>query len=224
MVNLQTGQGHMEGKEKLAFSAVILNGGRGSRFGGINKELLKINGLPIGFILAKALVQSCEEVLIIGKKNAIYEDLGVEQLEDAIAGVGPAGGLLAGMKKARTDWIYLCAVDMPFFSYSFSKYMYERALFNKADIIICQYRGELQPFFALYRKSLAEALSSFLASGSKPSLKRFISLQSCDLVVSEEMPEDINQEAIFCNINNNVSLEAARKLALVHGLFIDTQV
>lgn len=214
----------MEGKEKLAFSAAILNGGQGIRFGGIDKQLLEIDGVPIGFALAKALVQSCEEVLIVGKKNAIYEPLDIQQIEDAVPGMGPAGGLLAGMMKARADWIYLCAVDMPFFSYSLSKYMYERALFNKADIIICQHKGELQPFFALYRKSLARALSSFIASGTKPSLKRFISCRSYDLVLSEEMPESIDQEAIFCNINNSGSLEAARQFALEHGLFIDTRV
>jgi len=73
MADRQTGQDHMEGKEKLAFSAVILNGGQGVRFGGIDKQLLEIDGVPIGFALAKTLVQSCEEVLIVGKKNAIYK-------------------------------------------------------------------------------------------------------------------------------------------------------
>jgi molybdopterin-guanine dinucleotide biosynthesis protein A len=214
----------MEGKEKLAFSAVILNGGQGVRFGGIDKQLLEIDGVPIGFALAKTLVQSCEEVLIVGKKNAIYKPLEVQQIEDAVPGLGPAGGLLAGMMKARADWIYLCAVDMPFFSYSLSKYMYGKALSKEADIIVCQYKGEFQPFFAFYRKSLAGALASFVTSGAKPSLKRFISSRSYDLVSLKELQDIGEQEAIFCNINNSGSLDAARQIALEHGLFIDTRL
>jgi len=214
----------MEGREKLAFSAVILNGGRGARFGGIDKQLLDIGGVAIGLALAKMLVQSCEEVLIVGRKNAIYEPLGIQQIEDAIPGAGPAGGLLAGMMRARADWIYLCAVDMPFFSRSLSSYMYERALSSKADIIACQYEGELQPFFAFYRKSLAGTLASFVTSGTKPSLKRFISSQSCDLVLAEELRDIGKQTAIFCNINNQASLDAARLIALEYGLFIDTRL
>jgi len=214
----------MEAKEKLAFSAVILNGGQAVRFGGLDKQLLEINGAPIGFALAKALVQSCEEVLIVGKKNAIYEPLEVQQIEDAVPGMGPAGGLLAGMMKARADWIYLCAVDMPFFSYSFAKFMYGRALSKEADIIVCQYEGELQPFFAFYRKNLAGALASFVASGTKLSLKHFISSRSYDLVSLRELQDIGEQQAIFCNINSSGSLDTARGLALEHGLFIDTRL
>jgi len=113
----------ISGEQRLPFSAAILNGGHARRFGGIDKQEVEIDGIPIGLMLASQLSKIAQELLIVGKPQKSYESLGASQFEDDIKEGGPACGLLTALIHASFDWLCLCAVDMPFVSLELIRYL-----------------------------------------------------------------------------------------------------
>ena len=80
-------------------SAAILAGGRASRFGGINKSLIEIDGIPIISRTITLLEPLFREIILAGWPA--YDPLppGVMSVNDNFPGIGP----LAVIEAARKD-------------------------------------------------------------------------------------------------------------------------
>jgi molybdopterin-guanine dinucleotide biosynthesis protein A len=160
----------MEGAEgcetvRSLATIAILAGGKSSRFGGIDKQEAPIGGESLGRRAAKNALSSGCSVLVVGRNPVPYADLPVEMTEDVIPGFGPLSGLHAALLCARTEWVYLMACDMPFFSADWLDAALSRA--DGEALAVVARRGDfIEPFHALYSRKLAGVIETILAGNS----------------------------------------------------------
>ncbi|MBP6958237.1 MAG: molybdenum cofactor guanylyltransferase [Spirochaetia bacterium] len=211
----------MIAKQRLPFSAAILNGGHARRFGGIDKQEVEIEGVPIGFLLAYRLGKIAQELLIVGKPHKLYEDLGASQFEDDIKEGGPVCGLFSALVNASLEWVCLCAADMPFVSLALIRYLYVQSMSKEVDIVLCKTDDTLQPFFAFYKRNLVSELYSYIQSSSDLSFRHFIKMEKHLIIQENDIASICDPGIVFQNINDRKSLERARKVANRQVLGLD---
>ena len=105
-----------------AVSALILAGGKATRFGGIAKHALVIDGATIFERQVAALAGRVAEILV----SAPDDFAGYRTVRDARAGVGPLAGIAAGLAACRTPWLLVIAGDMPYVNGALLDRMIER--------------------------------------------------------------------------------------------------
>lgn len=96
-------------------SALVLAGGKATRFGGIAKHELVVDPRDGRTILQRqtaVLEARVAEILV----SAPAPVAGYRTVHDAVAGVGPLAGIAAGLAACTTDWLLVVAGDMPYLS------------------------------------------------------------------------------------------------------------
>ena len=93
----------------MSATALILAGGRATRFGGIAKHALVVDGATILERQRAVLGPRVAEVLISGALDVP----GLRTVHDVVVGVGPLAGIAAGLAAATTEWLLVVACDMP---------------------------------------------------------------------------------------------------------------
>src|SRR5689334_11482145 len=100
-------------------SALILAGGRATRFGGIAKHELVIDGQTIFARQVAVLLPRVAEVIVSAPRDEeafrIVRDSapGYRVVRDAASGIGPLAGIAAGLAACHTSWLLVVAGDMP---------------------------------------------------------------------------------------------------------------
>lgn len=96
-------------------SAVILAGGQGLRVGGRDKGLLSYKGRALIDHVIDRLSPQVGELFISANRNLEeYALRGYPVLADTLPGYpGPLAGVLAGLEKARFDWLVASPCDTP---------------------------------------------------------------------------------------------------------------
>ena len=93
--------------------AGIFVGGRSTRMGGRPKGLLRV---PSGETLVErwsSIFAALSIPAVLVGQNPAYARLGMEQLEDAAPNIGPLGGLLALLERAKSGFAIAVACDSP---------------------------------------------------------------------------------------------------------------
>ncbi|HWR11397.1 MAG TPA: molybdenum cofactor guanylyltransferase [Rectinemataceae bacterium] len=189
----------------------ILAGGRSSRFGGIDKQEIQLNGEALGRTAAKnALCAGCD-VMIVGKNRRLYEGMPVGFAEDIRPGFGPLSGLHAALSCSRTEWILLIACDMPNFSLEWLKYLLTRAAEGSSEVVVAQSGRYIEPFQGLYSRGLLGRLEDIFAdTPDSPGLFSFARLlrEAPHHIVPEAVAREFSPDwKLFCNINSREDLE-----------------
>ncbi|GHV37810.1 hypothetical protein FACS1894187_15540 [Synergistales bacterium] len=159
-------------KEYPNVSAIILAGGKSSRFGS-DKAMFVWRGLT----LSQRIVEECrlyfnEIITVRGQEQRSLEIEGVKEVRDVYPNSGPLGGIHAGLIYASSDLAFVTACDMPAFSVVLAKRLLELADGLGGCDVVAPHDGErLQPLCAVYRKSVLPALEEMLALGEH-SVKR----------------------------------------------------
>src|SRR5882672_1081732 len=102
----------------------VLAGGLSSRMG-TNKALLELNGATLVERTRNLLAGLCGRVCILGPAD-LYGGLG-ECFPDSYAGCGPLAGIHAALLNTKTRSNLITAVDTPFLTEEFLRYMLESA-------------------------------------------------------------------------------------------------
>ncbi len=162
-------------------AAAVLAGGRGARFGG-DKPLAAFRGTTLlGHLLGQLASLGFAQLLVAAKDpERLAAALGTPRDEaggavvgmpqigwiaDASADSNPLAGLCAALRASRADWVFACAVDMPFAA--------ERALLEAllslapgAAAVAPVHAGAVQPLCALWNRARSlEAAEALLQSG-----------------------------------------------------------
>lgn len=149
-------------------SGIILAGGRSRRMG-TDKALLDLGGRPVIAHVAGRLAEVCAEVLVVGADPARYAFLGLPVVPDAFPGLGPLGGIHAGLAAMSRPAGLFVASDMPFLRPSLLRHLAEAgrgaAGGVPADAVVPRLHGRPEPLCALYRRSLEPVAARLLASG-----------------------------------------------------------
>lgn len=91
-------------------SALILAGGKATRFGGIAKHEIVVDGQTIFARQIAVLAPRVAEILVSSPRDIA----GYRTVRDQIEGVGPLAGIAAGLAACRTPWLLVLAGDMPY--------------------------------------------------------------------------------------------------------------
>ncbi len=159
-------------------TALVLAGGRGSRMGGTDKGLQKIQGTPLALhALLRLRMQEGggpAECLINANRNlGAYEAFGVPVWPDPLPDyAGPLAGFLAGLERAETPYVLTVPCDTPLFPLDLMQRLASAFDPKHTDIAMACAReddGELrpQPVFCLMNVMLLESLVAFTQAGGR---------------------------------------------------------
>ncbi|MDH5599718.1 MAG: molybdenum cofactor guanylyltransferase MobA [Gammaproteobacteria bacterium] len=185
-------------------TAVILAGGKGSRFAGIDKGLVKLNNIPLVQHLVNRIQPQVSGIIISANRNLdSYKKLGFPVYEDEISGyAGPLAGILKALQHCQTEWLLIIPADSPFIPTD----LVSRLTQNSKDTkLVIPHDGEhLHPTFALIHHSLLESLQHYLDKGERKA-RAWMQQQSHTIV-------DFSDQAdAFMNINTEQELKNAEK-------------
>ncbi len=91
-------------------TALVLGGGRATRFGGVDKRALIVDGEPIFARQVRVLAPRVREIIV----STAAEVPGHRTVVDAVTGAGPLAGIAAGLAAVVTPWMVVVAGDMPY--------------------------------------------------------------------------------------------------------------
>ncbi len=184
-------------------TGLILCGGAGTRLHGRDKPLEQLAGMTLVEHVRNRLRPQVACVLISCNRN--FERYGRWRdpiVVDETADRGPLGGVLAGMQRADTDYLFVCPGDAPFLSTTLVARLTSALCRDGADIAIPSDGARRQHLFQLLRRSLADALRDYLDAGGR-SVHEFIDRQRT-VVVDAAFERDA-----FLNVNSPADLHAA---------------
>jgi molybdopterin-guanine dinucleotide biosynthesis protein A len=169
------------GTRKLPHAAVLLAGGRSTRFGG-DKLLARLGGAPLLAHSVRGALALFREVFLVAKESGRYrgvleaEGLGDLLDRDRVLHLRrdlsrrrtPLAGLQAGLTHARSEACFVAGADMPFAADRKLLRALEAALAGH-DAAAPRFAGSEQPLCALVRRrpclEAANALLTRRAAG-----------------------------------------------------------
>jgi len=161
-----------------SITGLVLAGGRGQRMGGADKGLQLLHGKPLVALVLARLAPQVGTLVISANRNCdAYAALGAPWQAEVFADTlpdfpGPLGGLLAGLRAARTEWLLTAPCDSPWLPADLAERLGDGALAEHADIATATTTNaegvvSLHPVFALVRTSLADDLAAYLDAGGR---------------------------------------------------------
>jgi molybdopterin-guanine dinucleotide biosynthesis protein A len=198
----------MESAPGRDVTAFILAGGRSTRMGA-DKACVDYDGRPL---LARALDLArslAPDVRIVGSRQKFAQFAPV--VEDVFLDRGPLGGIHAALLASPTDLNLVLAVDMPFVSLAFLRYLISQACdAPEAAAVVSRGDGGWQPLCAIYRREFATAAESALRAG-RNRIDRLFDKVRTQVIEQEKWEAAGFSPAIFRNLNTIEELEAEKR-------------
>ncbi|WBQ05265.1 molybdenum cofactor guanylyltransferase [Kribbella sp. CA-293567] len=94
----------------MEFDAVVLAGGGSTRFGGVDKALLVLDGTSLLDRVLKATILA-RSTVVVGPERAVCREVGWTREEPA--GGGPVAGIAAGLAVGQAPVVVLLSCDLP---------------------------------------------------------------------------------------------------------------
>ncbi|MHB8647990.1 MAG: molybdenum cofactor guanylyltransferase [Thermomicrobiales bacterium] len=180
--------------QQPSLTAVILAGGRSRRMGA-DKALLRLpSGGPtlIERVVAAAQVVT-EDVVIVAADAGRLPPMPVRAVPDAIAGVGPLAGLVAGFAAARHPDILALACDLPYLSVPLLQWI--AALPREWDALVPYLPNEdgktgWEPLHAIYTRACLAPMRVALERGDRQATAFFPTVNVQPLIADAMRPYD----------------------------------
>lgn len=150
------------GPEAPPLAGLVLCGGAGTRMGR-DKAMIEVQGSPLVLRLASLLERIAEPVLLAPGQPGRLGALGYPEVSDQPGGIGPLGGLIAGLDRSPHDLVAVVAVDMPFASVELLALL--AGLLGNQDAAVPVTDDGLQPLHAVYARSSLPGLRRAAAQG-----------------------------------------------------------
>jgi molybdopterin-guanine dinucleotide biosynthesis protein A len=144
-------------------SAAILVGGRATRYGGVDKSTLIVDGRTILARQLAELTTVTEDILLVGGPPRAPAAATIRWIADRGPGAGPLGGLCTAFESARDDVLVLLASDMPFVTGAFLKYLLD--LTYAADVVVPRTGRGYHPLCAAYTRRCQHVVRRRLQEG-----------------------------------------------------------
>lgn len=193
-------------EHKIGACGVILAGGQSSRMGA-NKALLEFGGEPLIGRVARQFSSWFEQVVVVTNTPDQYTFLNLPMTGDRIPGLGPLGGLEAGLTASRFEHAFFAACDMPFLNEGLIQYLVEQA--PGFDIVVPRIDDEYEPMHAIYSRSCLPTITANLDERRLKLLRIFDAVR-VRTVEASEIAAFGTPERLFFNCNTPEDLEQAR--------------
>lgn len=195
--------------------AVILAGGRSTRFGDTDKAVARLAGRAMIRRVADRLLSTTDRVVVncrddqleaIGEAFADYPRP-VTVAEDPDPDEGPMAGIRTGLRATESEYAFVVACDMPFVDPALVTHLFERARGNDAAVPRVG-DGWFQTTHAVYRaEAMVDACERALEAGER---KVIAPLEHLEYVVIDEAEvERVASLESFENLNTREEFERA---------------
>ena len=159
---------------------------------GRDKLRLEFSGERLLARIARQLASRFVDLVAVSSRPDALDGLGYRVVPDTFSGGGPLAGLHAALLAARSEWVYLVACDMPYFSAAWVDELERRidecdasplvsptASPTAAPVAAAAKAGPFfEPFHAFYRRSLAGVIEAAFASAGdaekRPSMQSVV--------------------------------------------------
>jgi molybdopterin-guanine dinucleotide biosynthesis protein A len=188
-------------------SAIVLVGGEARRANGMEKYFFRYQGKTFIERLVESLRPVTDEIVLVAKdarQCARFRELAeVRCVRDIRTGIGPLGGIHAGVLAATGDLLFVCACDMPCVSSPVVERLF--AALEDHDAVIPIWSGEMmEPLHAVYRRS---ALAAYLESHESLSVRAMVKSLDAVYLSVEELRKFDPGLVTFTNINKLEELD-----------------
>jgi molybdopterin-guanine dinucleotide biosynthesis protein A len=170
-------------------SGILLAGGASRRFGR-PKLVEPLDGEPLFHLPLRALLDSCEDVVIVLAPDAPEPPLPADAdrarfVRDAVAHEGPLAGTRVGLEAVRREYAVLVAGDMPGVRSELLSLMADRAAGHRRAVVLGD-AGGARPIPAVLRVAPALTLARTLLESGERRLRALVAG-----LEPEELPEAI---------------------------------
>jgi molybdopterin-guanine dinucleotide biosynthesis protein A len=193
----------MAPQERL-LAGLVLAGGRSSRMGR-DKALIDFEGQPLLLRVAARLALVAAPVLLAPGTPGRLGPVGYREVEDAAAGCGPLGGLVAGLEASPHELTAVVAGDMPYISAELLNLL--AALRQGEDAIVPVGTTGLEPLHAVYATSALPKMREALAAGRLGLRQLLGELRVREVPPPEWSAGDVDARFAF-SVNSPEDLEA----------------
>ncbi len=191
----------------MAFSGIILAGGRSSRMGR-DKTLLMVENETLIERTVKELSEVTDDIIIASNATDKYGLPGVREVPDIFPEMGPLGGLYAGLLAARYDDVFAVAADMPYFSARLATYLLGRK--GGHDAVVPRTGEDWEPLCAVYSRACVGPIERCLLAGIRK-VYRFYPEVKVLAVTGEELGAAGLPANMFFNLNAPQDLDLLRR-------------
>ncbi len=188
-------------------SAVILVGGAARRVNGLEKYFFRLDGMTFIERLIRTLRPITGDIVLVARDPAQCERFGhlpgIHCVTDIRQGIGPIGGLHAGVRGVKGESFFVCACDMPCVDGRVVTHLFSRL--GSYDAAIPEWQpGMIEPLHAVYR---ARPLLAELEDPAHFSLRDVVHRLNTRFVPMEEIRRIDPDLRTFTNINKIEDLE-----------------
>ena len=188
-------------------SAIILVGGEARRANGQEKFFFQYQGKTFIERLVDSLRNVTDEIIIVARNpeqcrrfDTLHD---VRCIADIRQGIGPIGGLHAGVLAAQGDLLFVSACDMPCIENAVVSHLFDSI--GDADAAIPSWNPDmLEPLHAVYRRRV---LLRYLESHESYSLRPMIRSLNTRYVPVEDLRRFDPKLRTFTNINKLEELD-----------------
>lgn len=146
-------------------SVGILCGGKSTRMGQ-DKALLQLNGERFLTRICKEL-DSFSQVLVSVAKSGDYSDILDSKCQvvcDEHREIGPIEGIYQVLSHADSEYVFVCAGDMPFIKKELVEYMSE-FISSDYDCYVLADEDHVHPLCAIYSKAMLPVIEKLISEG-----------------------------------------------------------
>jgi molybdopterin-guanine dinucleotide biosynthesis protein A len=183
--------------------SAILAGGNNSRYGGMNKALIKIEGEEIILKTKKNLSSIFSEIHIISGRPDDFTNTELPVFPDYFKCIGPLGGIHAALKNSDCEAVFIFSCDTPFLSESLIYRIIQQFKKSNAEILIPCINDEIQPLHAMYSKTIFEKLEQHILKTESYKIRNFFNKVR---TVYLPLPDNAYNRRAFYNINSVTDL------------------
>lgn len=190
-------------------TAAILCGGESRRMG-FDKSEIKVNDKLLIEIIAEALEQVFENIILISNDKEKFKHTKYKVVQDIIQRAGPAGGIYTALNYASSKYVFITACDMPIINLNYIKYMMEVIKNKNVEGVAAYNCGQLEPLYSFYS---VDMISTFKDQLEKNNFKIFELISHCNMhyVIDEKVREYSKDMNIFTNLNYKSDLRHLQK-------------
>jgi len=195
-------------------TAVVLAGGRSTRFGEEDKAVADLAGTPMIRRVVDRVTPAVDAIVIncrADQRAAIADALDgaavpVSFAEDEYPDEGPMAGMATGLRAVEGEYAFVVACDMPFVDADFVDYLFERAAGH--DAAVPRPEQWFETTHAVYRAAaMVDACEAALEAGEKRIVAPLFDLDF--VVVDAGEVREHGHPRTFENCNTRVDFEDA---------------
>ncbi len=141
----------------MNISAMILTGGKSSRMGQDKARLIQNGESFLEHLIVEMAVSASPgrtvitELFLSAAREGDYADTGLPVVPDEHQGIGPIEGIRRGLIFAREEYLFVCAVDMPFVRREMVDYL-AGLVSPEYDAYVFREESRIYPVCAIYHR------------------------------------------------------------------------